>query len=67
MPKSIGDPAVEVADFISHAIGRQTKHRKARYEGLDPEFQVVFQDRDSREVSYIDIEKAVPSEPTTEP
>ncbi len=57
MPKGSMDPALEVADFVAHAIGRHAhpKRLSKKSHGLD--FKSIFHDRNRREVSYIHIEK----------
>lgn len=64
MPKSAGEPALEVSDFIMHAVGRQVRHRIHRKTGLVPDFRAVFHDElDARRASFIDITSVV-AEPT---
>jgi hypothetical protein len=41
MPKAAHGPALEVADFIMHAIGRQTRRRIEGCEGFAPDFAQV--------------------------
>lgn len=55
MPKSAGEPALEVADFIMHAVGRQVRHRVQRNGGFLPDFRAVFHEVDERLASFIDI------------
>ena len=45
MPKSGREPALEVADFIMHAVGRQAKHDLARRGSFEPDFCAVFSRR----------------------
>jgi len=55
MPKSAGEPALEVADFIMHAVGRQARQNlKARGTFL-LDFQAVFHKVDRKLVSFIEV------------
>jgi hypothetical protein len=55
MPKSVHDPALEVADFVMHAVGRQARRRIESREGFAPDFEAVFHNQDPKRVSYIDV------------
>jgi hypothetical protein len=55
MPKSVHDPALEVADFVVHAVGRQARRRIEGREGFAPDFAAVFHNQDPKRVSYIDV------------
>ena len=55
MPKSSADPALEVADFIAHAIGRQARRRARGMQGFAPDFQAIFHSRDGSLSSFLDI------------
>lgn len=57
MPKSVQDPALEVADFIMHAVGRQARRRMGGRTGFAPDFAAVFHGQDSRRVSYMEVER----------
>jgi hypothetical protein len=63
LPKSSNDPALEVADFVAHSVGRHAhpKRREENSYGLD--FQSIFHDQDRRRVSYIHIQKVNVSDP----
>jgi hypothetical protein len=55
MPKSAGEPALEVADFIMHAVGRQARQNlKARGTFL-LDFQAVFHKVDRKLVSFMEV------------
>lgn len=58
MPKASAEPALEVADFIMHAVGRQGRHVLAGRGGFVPDFRAVFHDQDPQLVSYMHAEKA---------
>jgi hypothetical protein len=58
MPKSVGEPALEVADFVMHAVSRQARHRMDGKEGFVRDFAAVFHDQDPRRVSFMDVEAA---------
>lgn len=62
MPKAVHDPALEVADFIMHAVGRQARRRMEGKPGFAPDFEAVFHGQDPRRVSYMEISetKAAP-------
>lgn len=64
MPKSAGEPGLEVADFIMHSIGRQTRHalkrRTARV--FLPDFEATFHGQDSKLVSFMHVAGVVPRE-----
>lgn len=62
MPKSAGEPALEVADFIMHAIGRQARRRIEGREGFAPDFAAVFHCVDRKLVSFMEISRAEKSE-----
>jgi hypothetical protein len=58
MPKSAGEPALEVADFIVHAIGRRAR---AASDASAPDFEAVFHEQDPRFVSFMRVSRAVVS------
>lgn len=51
MPKDAGEPALEVADFIAHSIGRQAR------QNLTQRGIFVFHDVDSKLVSFLEVNK----------
>jgi hypothetical protein len=61
MPKSAGEPALEVADFIMHAVGRQVRKNLARREGFALDYQAVFHSVDQRLVSYMEVGSVTPT------
>jgi hypothetical protein len=42
LAKNAGEPALEVADFIMHAVGRAARHRLEGKERIPPDFVAVF-------------------------
>jgi hypothetical protein len=58
MPKAAHDPALEVADFIMHAVGRQARRKIDGKDGFAPDFAAVFHCQDPKRVSYMDVERA---------
>ena len=57
MPKAVGDPALEVADFIVHAVGRQARHRLQSQEGFVRDFAAVFHTVDAKLASFISVDR----------
>lgn len=51
MPKSVGEPALEVADFVMHAVGRQARLR---------DFRAVFHTVDPTLSHFIEVAGVVP-------
>jgi hypothetical protein len=56
MPKSAGEPALEVADFVMHALGRQARHRMQGKAGFVRDFAAVFHDQDPKRVSFMGVD-----------
>jgi hypothetical protein len=42
MPKSGAEPALEVADFVVHAVGRQARHNLKQRGSFVPDFCAIF-------------------------
>jgi hypothetical protein len=59
MPKAAADPALEVADFVMHATGRQARRQLAGKAGFAPDFAAVFQSVDSKLVSFLNVSSVV--------
>ncbi len=57
MSKSSSTPALEVADFIVHTAGRQTRHRITKNNDFLPDFTAIFKTVDSRLTSFMEITK----------
>lgn len=55
MPKAVHDPALEVADFIMHAVGRQARRRIEGKDGFAPDFAAVFHSVDRKLVSFMEV------------
>jgi hypothetical protein len=50
--RPLSDPALEVADFIMHAVGRQARHRLQGQEGFVRDFAAVFHTVDAKLASF---------------
>lgn len=57
MAKSAGAPALEVADFIMHAVGRAARQRLEGKQGMPPDFDAVFRRCDPRLTSFIFVDR----------
>lgn len=55
MAKSVGQPALEVADFVMHAAGRQARHKVRGRSGFVPDFAATFHGLNQGIVSYMEI------------
>jgi hypothetical protein len=62
MPKSANEPALEVADFIMHAVGRQARQNLKQRGVFAPDFKAVFQSVDHKLASFIEVETVVKNE-----
>jgi len=58
MPKSVGEPALEVADFIVHSVGRQARQNLKERGIFVPDFKAVFHGLDRRMVSFMEVSSA---------
>lgn len=58
LPKKSMHPALEVADFIMHAVGQQVRHRARGRPGFLRNFQAVFHGIDRRLTSFVEVEHA---------
>lgn len=56
MPKSAAYPALEVADFVMHAVGRQARNDLKKREGFLPDFKAVFHSVDSKLASFMNVQ-----------
>jgi len=56
MRKELGEPALEVADFIMHAVGRQARQNLKSRGDFVPDFCAVFHAVDRRLTSYMEID-----------
>ena len=57
MEKSIGEPALEVADFLINSIGAEIRHRRGGRLGHAKSFEAFFHHVDKRLVSFVDIRR----------
>jgi hypothetical protein len=57
MPKRAADPALEVADFVMHAVGRQARRRVGGRDGFAPDFAAVFHGVDPKLVSFMAVDE----------
>jgi hypothetical protein len=64
MPKSAGEPALEVADFIMHAVGRQARKNLKQCDGFLLDFQAVFHSVDRKLASFIEVNSVSKHEPS---
>lgn len=55
MPKSAEDPALEVADFVMHAVGRQARRKIEGRTGFAPDFRAVFHFMERKLISFVEI------------
>jgi hypothetical protein len=56
MRKEIGDPALEVADFVMHAVGRQARQNLQKRGDFAPDFCAVFHSIDRKLTSFMEVE-----------
>jgi len=62
MPKAAAEPALEVADFVMQAIGRQARQNLSGRGTFAPDFKAVFPAVDRRLVSFIEVESITRNE-----
>jgi len=55
MDKSVGEPGLEVADFLANSIGIEVRHRISNRPGHAKNFEAFFHHPDKRLVSFLDI------------
>jgi hypothetical protein len=55
MPKSAAEPALEVADFVVHAVGRQARHNLKQRGSFVPDFCAIFHSVDHSLTSFSEI------------
>jgi hypothetical protein len=56
MPKSAGEPALEVADFIIHAVGRQARQNLVQRGVFVRDFEAVFHSVEHKLVSFMEVD-----------
>lgn len=59
MRKREGEPGLEVADFIMHAIGRQARHNLTKRGTFVPDFAAVCHGIDTKLVSFMEVSAVV--------
>ena len=59
MPKAAGEPALEISDFVMHAIGRQTRHNLNQRGSFLPDFCAVFHAVAPNLTSFIEVDDVV--------
>jgi hypothetical protein len=52
-------PALEVADFIIHTAGAQTRSRIFDSDKVRKDFEIIFRNVDKRLVSFMEITKVI--------
>jgi hypothetical protein len=60
MRKEHGEPALEVADFVMHAVGRQARQNLKKRGDFVPDFCAVFHAVDRRLTSFMEVGSVVP-------
>jgi hypothetical protein len=60
MPKSATDPALEVADFVMHSVGRQARQNLIKRGNFLPDFCAVFHTVDVRLTSFMEVQAVIP-------
>src|SRR5262249_44733735 len=63
MPKNAGEPALEVADFIMHAVGRQARRNLTQRGTFVPDFKAVFHSANPTLGSYMEAATITVNEP----
>ena len=66
MPKAAVDPALEVADFVVHAVGRQAKQNLKKRGIFVPDFKAVFHGVDRKLVSFMEVASVTNNEKARE-
>ncbi len=56
LEKTAGEPALEVADFIMHAVGRQARRKFDGRAGFAPDFEAVFHTVDRKLASFMELD-----------
>ena len=55
MPKAAAEPALEVADFVVHTVGRQARQNLTNRGVFLPDFKAVFHDVHPNLVSFMEV------------
>jgi hypothetical protein len=67
MRKSAASPAMEVADFIMHAVGGQMRHNLTQRGSFRQDFRSVFQDVDRKLSSFVEVQSMTMTPATQRP
>lgn len=57
MPKCAAEPALEVADFVMHAVQTQVRRKLKGLEGFSRDFQAVFHSVDRKLISFMEVNR----------
>jgi hypothetical protein len=60
LPKAAAEPALEVADFVMHAVGRQARRNLTNRGSFVPDFKAVFHAVHPTLVSFMEVESVTP-------
>ena len=63
MPKSAAEPALEVADFVVHAIGRQARYNLKQGGSFLADFCAVFHAVDPKFISFMQVDNVIAGPP----
>jgi hypothetical protein len=55
LPKASADPALEVADFIMHAVGRLARQNLEQRGNFVPDFRAIFHAVEPRLISFMEV------------
>jgi len=59
LPKSAAAPAMEVADFVMHAVGRQARYNLRQRGSFLADFCAVFHAVDPNLMSFVEVDAVV--------
>jgi hypothetical protein len=67
MPKSAASPALEVADFVMHAVGGQMRRNLKRRGSFGRDFRSVFHEVDRKLTSFVEVQSMTMTSATQRP